>query len=87
VEIHVLADGGRVQEYLSAAATVFLPEKVVKVLSLVDDREEIKSYGYKARESVYVCAGKRCSRPVRDPAALAGVLRQFIEGAGSAGIR
>ena len=77
VEIHVLADGGRVREYLRAAATVYLPEKVVKVLSLVDDREEIKSYGYKVRESVYVCAGKRCSKPVRDPAALAGALKQF----------
>ena len=78
VEVHVVADGGRVQEYLSAAAKVYVPEKVVKVLSLVDDREEIKSYGYKARESVYVCAGKRCSKPVRDPAALAGALKQFI---------
>jgi uncharacterized protein YyaL (SSP411 family) len=86
VEMHVLAEGVRAQEYLRAAARVYLPEKVVKVLSLVDDREEIKSYGYKARESVYICAGKRCSRPVRDPAALPGALKQFLE-AGTSQVR
>ena len=79
MEVVILADGGRVTEYLAAAGRVFVPEKVVRVLSLVEDREEIKSYGYKARESVYLCAGKRCSKPIADPGKLRGEIRHFLE--------
>lgn len=85
VELHVLADGKRVREYLAAAAGVYAPEKVVKVLSPAKDRGEIQRLGYPAREAVYICAGKRCSTPVRDPAKLTEELQQFIRGRNSEG--
>ncbi len=40
--------------------------------------------GYPLREAVYICAGKRCSKPVKDPAGLRQELEQFIEGLRSA---
>jgi uncharacterized protein len=81
VEVVILADSGRMKEYLAAAGRVSVPEKVVRVLSLTDDREEIKSYGYKAQESAYVCAGKRCSKPVKDPGKLGEELKRFLDAA------
>jgi uncharacterized protein len=80
VEIMVLADGNRVREYLAAVNKVYVPEKVVRVLSLAEDREEIKSYGYNTRESVYLCAGKRCSKPIKEPGKVGDELRRFMEG-------
>jgi uncharacterized protein YyaL (SSP411 family) len=80
VEIMVLADGNRVREYLAAVNNVYVPEKVVRVLSLAEDREEIKSYGYKTQESVYLCAGRRCSKPIKDPGKVGDELRRFIAG-------
>ncbi len=82
MEVLVLADGGRMREYLAAINKVYVPEKVVRVLSLSEDKEEIKSYGYKARESVYLCAGKRCSKPIKDPGKLKEELKNFLEQAG-----
>jgi uncharacterized protein YyaL (SSP411 family) len=79
VEVMVLADGSRVREYLAAVNNLYVPEKVVRVLSPADDREEIKSYGYKAKESVYFCAGKRCSKPIRDPGKVRDALKRFLE--------
>ncbi len=79
VEVRIVANDGRAREYLAAAARVYAPQKTVRVLSLSDDREEIKSYGYKAREAAYLCAGKRCSRPVKDPAMLTSALQRFLE--------
>jgi uncharacterized protein YyaL (SSP411 family) len=70
------------REYLAAINKVYVPEKVVRVLSLSEDKEEIRSYGYKARESVYLCAGKRCSKPIKDPGKLKEELKNFLEQAG-----
>jgi len=80
VEIMVLADGNRVREYLAAVNKAYVPEKIVRVLSLTEDREEIKSYGYKAKESVYFCAGKRCSKPIKEPGKIREELQRFIAG-------
>ncbi len=79
VEIMVLADGNRVREYLAAVNSVYVTEKVVRVLSLTKDIEEIKSYGYKATESVYLCAGRRCSKPIREPGKVRDALKNFLE--------
>jgi uncharacterized protein YyaL (SSP411 family) len=79
VEVLVLADGSRMREYLAAINKVYVPEKVIRVLSLSEEKEEIRSYGYKVRESVYLCAGKRCSKPIKDPGKLKEELKSFLE--------
>ncbi len=78
LEARIVAERGRARDYLAALGRVFAPVKVVRVLSLTGDREEIRSYGYPFREAVYLCAGSRCSLPVQDPAKLAGALRRFL---------
>jgi len=78
MEITIVAEGARAREYLAAAGTVFLPEKVVRVHSPTEDREEIRSYGYKPQEAVYLCRGKRCAKPVKEPRLLAAELRRFL---------
>jgi uncharacterized protein YyaL (SSP411 family) len=52
------------QKYLDAIRDVSIPEKTVRVLLLSADAGEIKKLGYAPRESVYLCAGKRCSKPI-----------------------
>jgi len=78
MEITIVAEGGRAREYLAAVGTVFLPEKVVRIYSPTEDREEIRSYGYKPQEAVYLCRGKRCAKPVKEPRLLAAELRRFL---------
>ncbi len=79
VEITVLGDRARVREFLSIANSVFIPEKVVRVLSLSEDKEEVRRLNYPLKEAVYLCAGKRCSKPINGPGKLKEELKRFLE--------
>jgi len=78
VQVTIVADGDGARKYLPVINSVYVPEKVVRVLSLTDDAEEIKKLKYPLQEAVYLCAGKRCSKPITKPEKLASKLRQFI---------
>lgn len=81
VEITILGEGPKVRAYLSVANSMYMPEKVVRVFSLSNDKdkEEIRRLRYPLRESVYLCAGKRCSKPSNDPGKFKEELKQFLE--------
>jgi uncharacterized protein YyaL (SSP411 family) len=64
VQITILVGKNGAQKYLDAIRDVSIPEKTVRVLLLSADAGEIKKLGYAPRESVYLCAGKRCSKPI-----------------------
>jgi uncharacterized protein YyaL (SSP411 family) len=83
LEITVIGFEGKAPEFLAAAARVYVPDKVVRVLSLSRDAGEIKQLNYPPREAVYLCAGKRCSRPITAPDKLREELTEFLKGPGN----
>jgi uncharacterized protein len=80
LEITVVAESDRSREYLAAAGSVYEPSRVVRVLSPVRDAEELKKLNYDRGEAVYFCIGKRCSKPVQDPAKVREELVRFLKG-------
>ncbi|MDH4231061.1 MAG: DUF255 domain-containing protein [Nitrospirota bacterium] len=78
VEITVIAEGGRIKRYLSKIHMTQVPEKVTRIYLLKQDRELISSLGYPLEEAVYLCAGKKCSPPIRFPEKIPGALKKFL---------
>jgi uncharacterized protein YyaL (SSP411 family) len=84
LEITVVATGDRAKRYLAAAAGVYEPARVVRVLSPHQDAELLKILNYDSGEAAYFCIGKRCSKPVREPAKVRKELERFLrESAGT----
>jgi uncharacterized protein YyaL (SSP411 family) len=81
VRITILARKDGARKYLDAIRGVPLAEKAVRVLSLSADAGEIRKLGYAPRESVYLCAGKRCLPPISKPDLLKASLGK-LAGAG-----
>jgi uncharacterized protein YyaL (SSP411 family) len=79
IQIMILADGDGLRKYLSVINSVYIPEKVVRVLSLAEDAGEITKLKYAFKESVYLCTGMRCSAPIAKTAHLKEELIRFIE--------
>jgi uncharacterized protein YyaL (SSP411 family) len=79
VEITVVAGGARAQRYLAGLTEIYAPNKVVRMLSPTQDAETIRKLQYELGEAVYFCSGKRCSKPVRDPAKVRGELKRFLK--------
>ncbi|OGW37294.1 MAG: hypothetical protein A2X58_08150 [Nitrospirae bacterium GWC2_56_14] len=79
IEITIIGKRKAVRSYLAAIRDVYVPNKVVRVLSVADDGALIKKLGYPKRETVYLCAGKRCSKPITDQRKLKEELRKFLE--------
>jgi uncharacterized protein YyaL (SSP411 family) len=78
VQITILADGERSWNYLSTINRLYVPEKVVRVLSLSADVAEIKKLKYPLQESVYLCVGRRCSTPITSAEGLKAGLKDFL---------
>jgi len=79
VRVTIIADGAALRNYITEINTVYIPEMVVSVLSLSKDAELIRKLKYDLHEAVYLCAGKRCSKPISKPEQLKIMLRQFME--------
>jgi uncharacterized protein YyaL (SSP411 family) len=67
------------REYLSAINSVYVPKKVVRVLSISSDAQEIKELGYPSRVAVYLCVGKKCSMPISKHENLTLRLKNFMD--------
>ena len=79
IQVTIVADGVALRNYITEINTVYIPEMVVSVLSLSKDAELIRVLNYGVHEAVYLCAGKRCSKPIRGPERLKTALRAFAE--------
>jgi uncharacterized protein YyaL (SSP411 family) len=75
----VVVSRDRPGRFLSEVNRVFIPEKVVKVLSLKKDREEVKRLGYPVEEALYVCSGRRCLASVKRPQEVRKRLKKFMK--------
>ncbi len=80
LEITIIGFERKAPEFLAAAGRVYVPDKVVRVLSLSRDASEIKRLGYPQKDAVYLCAGKRCSRPITAPERMPEELTGFLKG-------
>jgi uncharacterized protein YyaL (SSP411 family) len=79
IEITIIAKGKAARSYLTAIRDIYVPKKIVRVLSIEEDGDRINKLGYPKREAVYLCAGKRCSKPITAPRKLKEELRRFVE--------
>jgi uncharacterized protein len=77
VRITIIADGAALRDYITEINAVYIPEMVVSVLSLSKDAELIRVLKYDLHEAVYLCAGKRCSKPIWGPESVKTELRAF----------
>ncbi len=75
----VVVSAGAPERFLSEVNRVFVPEKVVKVLSLKKDRQEVEGLGLPLREGLYLCTGRRCLASVERPKDVRGAVKKFIE--------
>jgi uncharacterized protein len=78
LEIVVITAGGP-ERFLAAVNRLFIPHKVVKVLSLKKDEAAIARLGYPLEESLYLCSGKRCYAAVTKPEKVAAEVRKYMK--------
>jgi uncharacterized protein YyaL (SSP411 family) len=77
-EIVVVA-GERPEKFLSEVNKLFVPEKVVRILSMKKDKAEIARLGYPLEEALYLCYKKRCLAPVRRPKEVSEQISRFMK--------
>ena len=82
IEITIVAKGKKAQSYLAAIRGVYVPKKSVRVLSIAEDGDLLRTLGYSKQEAVYLCAGKRCAKPVKAPGELKEQLKRFLQKGG-----
>ncbi|MEJ2696498.1 MAG: DUF255 domain-containing protein [Candidatus Sulfobium sp.] len=75
----VLVTAGRPGPFLKAVNSVFVPLKVVKVLSPKKDKAAIALLGYPMEERLYLCSGKRCYAAVTKPGEVAAHMKKYLE--------
>jgi uncharacterized protein YyaL (SSP411 family) len=78
VRITVIADAAAWRDYGEAVESIYIPEKVVTFLSLSHDAGQIRKLNYSNKEAVYLCAGKRCSKPIEGSGRLKKEIRDFV---------
>jgi uncharacterized protein YyaL (SSP411 family) len=79
-EIIIIAEQNKAQEFLAEINNIYIPEKTLRVLSPVKDKEKIAGIGYPSDiEAVYICEGKRCSRPVKNANEIERSIKQFLD--------
>jgi uncharacterized protein YyaL (SSP411 family) len=78
LEVLLITDAGP-ERFLEAVNAIYAPQKIVKVLSLKKDESAIRSMGYPLRESLYLCAGRKCFADFNDPGEVSGGMRKYIE--------
>ncbi len=79
VEVTIIsADDDRSRAFLSVLNRLYIPHKVIRILSPLADAKTIKALRYPSAEAAYICAGKRCSAPIRRPENLESEIRKFL---------
>jgi uncharacterized protein YyaL (SSP411 family) len=75
----VIVAGDRPERFLSEANKIFIPEKVVRILSMKEDKKEIARRGYPFEEALYLCFGKRCLAPAKSPMEVSEQISRFMK--------
>jgi uncharacterized protein YyaL (SSP411 family) len=75
----VIVAGKRRQKFLSEVNKIFMPEKIVRILSMKKDKAEIARLGYPFEEALYLCFGKRCLAPAKRPEEVQEQISRFMK--------
>lgn len=75
----LLVTAGKPETFLEAVNSVFVPLKVVRVLSLKKDKAAITRLGYPMEECLYLCSGKRCYAAVTKPGEVAPQIKRYLK--------
>jgi uncharacterized protein YyaL (SSP411 family) len=78
VDIKIIGHESKSDQFLARISSMYLPEKVISMLSLQRDKAKITSLGFPLKEAVYVCHGKRCSAPVENPDQMIEEVKRFL---------
>ncbi len=79
VDIKIIGYESKSRQFLSKISSLYIPEKVINMLSLERDQLKITALGFPLKEAVYVCHGKRCSAPVENPDQVIKEVEKFLE--------
>jgi uncharacterized protein YyaL (SSP411 family) len=77
--ITIIADDKKAGKFLPQLNKMYIPQKVVKILSLKRERDRIRNLGYPVDEAVYVCSGKKCSPAFTRPEELITGIKRFVK--------
>jgi uncharacterized protein YyaL (SSP411 family) len=69
----------RPERFLTEVNRIFVPEKVVRILSIKKDKAEIARLGYPFEEALYLCFGKRCLASVKRPKDVSEKINHFMK--------
>ena len=76
--VTIIARDKNVGRFLMQLNKMYIPQKVVKILSLKRERGRIRTLGYPVEEAAYVCSGKRCSPAFTEPDGLIAGIKRFM---------
>ncbi len=77
--VTIIARDENLDRFLLQVNKMYIPQKVVKIISLKRERDRIRTLGYPVEEAAYVCAGKRCSPAFTKPDRLIAGIKRFME--------
>ena len=77
--VTIIARDKNVGRFLLQVNKMYIPQKVVKILSLKRERDRIRTLGYPIEEAAYVCSGKRCSPAFTEPDRLIAGIKGFMK--------
>jgi uncharacterized protein YyaL (SSP411 family) len=83
VNIKIIGYESKSGRFLSKISSLYIPEKVINMLSLERDQLKITALGFPLKEAVYVCHGKRCSAPVENPDQVIEEVKRFLKSGGT----
>jgi len=76
--VTIIARDRNVGRFLLQANKIYIPQKVLKILSLSRQGERIRALGYPVEEAAYVCSGRRCSPALTEPDRLIAGIKRFM---------
>ncbi len=79
VEVIIVAERKKAVEFLNSLNSLYIPEKVVTLLTPAEDKEVIKKYRYHIKNAAYICVGKKCLLPVTNPKDIKQAIRGLSE--------
>lgn len=75
----VIVAAERPERFLAEVNRIFVPEKVVRILSMKKEKAEIAKLGYPFEQALYLCYGKQCMASVKMPEEVREKINHFMK--------
>jgi len=77
--ITIITDDKKASKFLLQLNKMYVPQKVVRILSLKRESDRIRELGYPLEGAAYVCYGKKCSPAFTRPEDLITGIKGFVK--------